>query len=126
MTDPEQTTLLPNRRATRLLARRVAEHVAESDLIIASGPVGAGKTFFVRALCHALGVPMSRRVTSPTFSLVHEYAGRLKILHADLYRIESERQLFELGLEEQRDGALLVVEWGAPYLAALGGDGLVV
>jgi tRNA threonylcarbamoyladenosine biosynthesis protein TsaE len=105
----------------------VAAELAPSDLIVLSGPVGAGKTFFTRALCRALGVPPSRRVTSPTFALVHEHSGRVPILHADLYRIESARQLLELGLDTQRDeGHLLVVEWGAPYLAELGGDGLLV
>lgn len=125
--DEESVFPLPTRRATRELARRIAQHIVQSDLIVLSGPVGAGKTFFTRALCRALDVPARRRVTSPTFALVHEHTGRLGILHADLYRIETERQLFELGLEEQRDeGYVLVVEWGAPYLAHLGGDGLLV
>lgn len=118
---------LPTRRATRELAQRVANELGPSDLVVLKGPLGSGKTFFARALCRALGVPPNRRITSPTFALVHEHQGRLPIVHADLYRIEDERQLRELGLDAQRDeGALLVVEWGEPYIAALGGDALVV
>lgn len=92
-----------------------------------AGALGAGKTFLVRALCRELGVPREERVASPTFALVHEYAGRLSIRHADLYRVESGRELAELGLDVARDdGALVLVEWGTPYVADLGGDALVI
>ncbi len=92
-----------------------------------SGDLGAGKTFFARALCRALGVPADVPVTSPTFTLVHEYEGRAPLRHADLYRLHDEAELAELGLREQRaEGAVLLVEWGAPYLDALGGDGLLL
>jgi len=118
---------LPNRRATRRLAACLAEKLEASDLVVLTGPLGSGKTFFARALCRALGVPRERRVTSPTFTLVHEHTGRLPIAHADLYRVENERDLVNLGLDALRDaGALLIVEWGEPYIAALGGDALVV
>jgi tRNA threonylcarbamoyladenosine biosynthesis protein TsaE len=118
---------LPTRRATTRLAARLAAAALGGDLVVLSGPLGAGKTFFVRALCRALGVPAEVPVTSPTFTLVHEHQGRLPIRHADVYRIGGEAELDELGLREQRaEGALLVVEWGAPYLEALGGDALLL
>lgn len=118
---------LPNRRATRTLAALLAEEARAADLIVLSGPLGSGKTFFARAFCRALGVPREQRVTSPTFALVHEYAGRVPISHADVYRIRDEQELFQLGLVEQReDGRLLIVEWGEPYVLALGGDALVI
>ena len=68
------------------------------------------------------------RVTSPTFTLVHEYATEPKLVHADLYRLsDDERGVFELGLLPQRDdGALLVVEWGLAFERLLGGDALVL
>jgi tRNA threonylcarbamoyladenosine biosynthesis protein TsaE len=118
---------LPTERATRALGRALARPLSAGDLLVFSGGLGAGKTFLARELCHALGVPRKVRVTSPTFALVHEFSGRLPIRHADLYRIGGERELVELGLEAARDdGALLLVEWGEPYLTALGGDGLIV
>ena len=118
---------LPNRRSTIQLARRLAEALRGGDLVVLAGGLGAGKTFFARAVCRALGVSSDVPVTSPTFTLVHEYEGTVPILHADLYRLASAGELTELGLREQRAaGALLLVEWGEPYLDALGGDGLLL
>jgi tRNA threonylcarbamoyladenosine biosynthesis protein TsaE len=118
---------LPNRRATIRLARRIAPLLAPSDLLVLSGDLGTGKTFFARALCRALGVPAEVEVTSPTFTLVHEYAARLPILHADAYRLRDESELLALGLREARgEGALLMIEWGEPYVDVLGGDALVI
>jgi tRNA threonylcarbamoyladenosine biosynthesis protein TsaE len=118
---------LPTRRATVRLARALAALVEPGDLVILTGDLGAGKTFFTRALARALGVPEGARVTSPTFTLVHELEARLPLVHADLYRLGDAGELAPLGLRERRaEGALLVVEWGEPYADALGGDALVV
>lgn len=117
---------LSTRRATIRLANAVASEVLPGDLLILSGDLGAGKTFFTRSLCRALGVSRDEPITSPTFTLVHEYVGRFPIAHADLYRLgDDEEELSRLGLRDRRgEGALLVVEWGAPFEAALGGDAL--
>ncbi len=126
MTEPPRI-LLPNRRATVRLARKLASTLVAGDLLILTGGLGAGKTFFTRALCRALGVPVRERVTSPTFTLVHEHEGRLPIRHVDAYRLASVVELRQLGLTEQRaEGALLVVEWGEPYAAELGDDALIL
>lgn len=109
------------------LARQIEPLLVAGDLLILKGDLGAGKTFFARALCRALGVPSRTAVTSPTFTLVHEYEARLPILHADAYRLADASELAALGLRESRaQGGLLLVEWGEPYLAALGGDALVI
>jgi tRNA threonylcarbamoyladenosine biosynthesis protein TsaE len=119
---------LPSKRATTELARDLAPLLAGGDLVLLDGPLGAGKTFFTRALAHALGLGADARVTSPTFTLVHEYQTEPKLVHADLYRLsDDERGVYELGLLPQRDdGALLVVEWGLPFERLLGGDALVI
>ncbi len=121
------TIELATRRATNDLARRLGPFLKPSDLVILTGPLGAGKTFFTRALCRALGLPADSRVPSPTFTLVHEHDTDPPLSHADLYRVSTPAQVRELGLDAQRDdGRVLVVEWGEPYIAELGGDALVL
>ncbi|WP_437505596.1 tRNA (adenosine(37)-N6)-threonylcarbamoyltransferase complex ATPase subunit type 1 TsaE [Sorangium sp. So ce1099] len=129
---------LPSRRSTIRLARALAGSLEGGDLVVLAGDLGAGKTFFARALCRALGVPPALPITSPTFTLVHEHEGRLPIAHADAYRLggassgEDARraataELAHLGLRERRaEGALVVVEWGEPFVEALGGDALLI
>lgn len=118
---------LPTRRATTHLAAALAHVVKGGDLLILSGELGAGKTFLVRAMARSLGLPEAVRVTSPTFNLASELHTTPPILHADLYRLTSLQEIEELGLVELRDrGALLVVEWGEEWIAALGGDALLI
>lgn len=123
----DSTIPLPTRRRTMKLAARLAELLQPGDLVILKGDLGAGKTFFTRALARALGVPSSTSITSPTFTLVHEIEARIPVAHADLYRLRDPEELAELGLRERRgEGAALLVEWGEPYAEALGGDALVI
>lgn len=118
---------LPTRRSTIHLAQALAPHLQGGDLVVLSGALGAGKTFFVRALARALGWPPKLRVTSPTFALVQELDTEPRLVHADLYRLNTTKDVANLGLDQQRyDGCLLAVEWGEPYCDVLGGDALVV
>jgi tRNA threonylcarbamoyladenosine biosynthesis protein TsaE len=122
-------TLVPldTRRCTLHLARDLARCVGPGDLVVLSGELGAGKTFLMRGVCRALGLSERVRVTSPTFSLVHEIGTVPPLLHADLYRLESAREVIDLGLSHRRDeGCILFVEWGEPWTVELGGDALVV
>ncbi len=103
---------------TRILGAALAPLLLPGDVVSLSGELGAGKTVFVQGLATALGV--ERPVTSPTFTLVHEYPGRYRIIHVDIYRLDSFQEVIDLGFEELADpGAILVVEWGdavAPLL----------
>jgi len=123
---PAPTRTLRSRRDTRALGGAIARVLAPGDLVILSGDLGAGKTFLVRAMARALRVPQP--ITSPTFSLVQEYAtARAPLVHADLYRLRGDGarlgvEVARLGLRERRgEGAFVVVEWGEDALEALGG-----
>jgi tRNA threonylcarbamoyladenosine biosynthesis protein TsaE len=96
---------------TQAVAREVAATLRAGDVLLLSGDLGAGKTTFVRGLAEGLGIDPGE-VSSPTFTLVHEYRGRrLTLYHADLYRLES-AATDDLGLEEigVKDG-VLAIEW---------------
>lgn len=124
---PLFSVALPTRRATRQLGKHLAAVARLSDLIVLEGPLGAGKTFLVRALSRALGLPVTEPVTSPTFSIVQELSTpSLAVVHADLYRLNAPSELAELGLLAARDDNLLIVEWGERYIEGLGGDALLV
>lgn len=93
------------------VAKRLAAGLAAGDVLLLSGDLGAGKTAFVRGLAKGLGIDPAE-VSSPTFTLVHEYrGGRLTLYHVDLYRLDR-AATDDLGLEELgvRDG-ILAIEW---------------
>ena len=96
---------------TAAFAAQIAEKLKGGETLVLRGGLGAGKTTFTKGLAKALGI--SRNVVSPTFTLVREYEdGRLKLYHFDLYRIEDEGELEELGLDEYfRDDSVVVIEW---------------
>jgi len=96
---------------TQAIAERLGRLLAAGDVLALVGPLGAGKTTFVQGLARGLDVPPERHVASPTFALVNEHPGRVPLVHADLYRIEHERELAELGLIDAFDRAAVAIEW---------------
>jgi tRNA threonylcarbamoyladenosine biosynthesis protein TsaE len=97
---------------TEALAERLARGLQPGDRIDLRGRLGSGKTTFVRGLARGLGLDPNL-VHSPTFTRVHRYRGPVTLVHADLYRVESEMQYEELGLEaEEEASSIFVVEWG--------------
>ena len=96
--------------------RRFAESLAGGEVICLAGDLGAGKTHFAKGIVAGLGGD-PREVTSPTFTLVHEYhAGRIPVFHFDLYRLESGRELQNIGWEDYLDhAAVCLVEWADKF-----------
>jgi tRNA threonylcarbamoyladenosine biosynthesis protein TsaE len=97
--------------AMQALGERLGRALRAGDVLALVGPLGAGKTTFVQGLARGAGVPPDRHVASPTFALVNEHPGRVALVHADLYRIANERELFELGLDDAFDRAAVAIEW---------------
>jgi tRNA threonylcarbamoyladenosine biosynthesis protein TsaE len=104
---------------TLAMGERVAEMLLPAPkLYVLRGDLGAGKTTLVKGVAAALGAAETGDVTSPTFTLVHEYRGtKVRLFHLDLYRLETERELLTLGLEEMAEepDALVLVEWGEKF-----------
>jgi tRNA threonylcarbamoyladenosine biosynthesis protein TsaE len=97
---------------TRSFGSSLGEEVREGDVIALQGPLGAGKTCLVQGIAEGLGVDPEVPVTSPTFTLVGEYPGRVLLRHADFYRVENSRRLDDAGFRDLLDGkGILVVEW---------------
>ncbi len=96
---------------TLALAQKLAPWLGAGDVVLLEGPIGAGKSFFARALILSL-LPTPEDIPSPTFTLVQSYdAGRFDIWHCDLYRLSSSFEAQELGLEDAFETALCLIEW---------------
>jgi tRNA threonylcarbamoyladenosine biosynthesis protein TsaE len=103
---------------TLALGERIAEMLQPPMLVILRGEVGAGKTTLVKGIAAAIGAASEDDVTSPTFTLLHEYVGpKVHLFHLDLYRLETEEQIAVLGLHEMMEepNALVLVEWGERF-----------
>jgi len=128
MATPDTLRLaLRTRRDTQTLGRALAAALEPGDLVVLEGGLGAGKTFLVQAIARGLGVPATQPVTSPTFEILHEFQGRVPVVHADLYRLGVDEPLDELGLLDGIGaGTITLVEWGDRFADQLGNDGLWV
>ncbi len=108
---------LPDADATAALARRLAGLLRPGDVVTLDGPLGTGKTTLVRALVEALGGDAAW-VSSPTFTLLHEYQARLPVVHVDAYRLGGEGELDGIGFDERRENGIGVVEWSTHVAGA--------
>jgi tRNA threonylcarbamoyladenosine biosynthesis protein TsaE len=105
------TLELANLLETAVFGKRLGELARAGDIITLSGELGAGKTTLTQYIGKGLLVPDSCYITSPTFSLMHEYPGRIPLYHFDLYRL-SEEEIADLGFEDYLYGSgLSVIEW---------------
>jgi tRNA threonylcarbamoyladenosine biosynthesis protein TsaE len=115
----------PGAEDTRSIGGSVAELLVAGDAIALTGELGAGKTTMVQGIARGLG--FEGTVLSPTFTLVREYrGGRLRLVHADVYRLDRLQDVVDLELEETAEDGVLVVEWGDAVEALLPRGHLVV
>lgn len=125
----QSTVILSDLDQTVALAEALSVQLGAGDTLFLQGPVGAGKTALARAIIQGLQSRFDtvEEVPSPTFTLVQTYvAGALEIWHADLYRLTMLDELFELGLIDAMDTALVLVEWPERMGELLPSDGLMV
>jgi len=119
------TTRTTGPEATRQLAAAVAELARPGDVVLLAGDLGAGKTAFAQGFGSALGV--GEPITSPTFTLVNRYEGRLPLHHLDVYRLDRLEEVSDLGLEEFLDEeGVVLIEWGDRITPVLPADFLEV
>jgi tRNA threonylcarbamoyladenosine biosynthesis protein TsaE len=102
---------------TIALGRSLAQSLAPPKLVLLRGDLGAGKTTLVKGIARAFNAAQEEDVTSPTFTLVHEYRGpQVNVYHVDLYRIDTLRQLETLGLDDLiGENSVLLLEWGEKF-----------
>jgi tRNA threonylcarbamoyladenosine biosynthesis protein TsaE len=103
---------------TIAFGRELARQLTPPKLVLLRGDLGAGKTTMVKGIAAAFDAAAQEDVTSPTFTLIHEYRGpAVTVYHIDLYRIETERELATLGIDEllRDERSLVVIEWGEKF-----------
>lgn len=110
MIDLPFETIVASELETEKVARSFADNLSERDIILLSGNLGSGKTFFVKCVCAAFEV---NKVTSPSFAIVNEYAGTKTVYHFDFYRIKNINELYDIGIDDylKNDEAIIFVEW---------------
>jgi tRNA threonylcarbamoyladenosine biosynthesis protein TsaE len=101
---------------TTAFGRALVDLLAPPKLVLLRGDLGAGKTTLIKGIAAGFQAASEDDVTSPTFTLVHEYRGpQVTIYHVDLYRVDSPRELETLGLDDLLDNGLVLIEWGEKF-----------
>ena len=116
MTSHEYTTR--SAEETMALGRKLAPTLKSARMVILRGDLGAGKTTLAKGIAEGLHAASQDDVTSPTFTLIHEYRGsEVNLFHVDLYRVDTLRELDTLGLDElfAEEGNLVLLEWGEKF-----------
>ena len=102
---------------TVALGRKLAAKLQPPKLVVLRGELGAGKTTLVKGIAEGFEAAAQEQVTSPTFTLIHEYRGpKVNVFHVDLYRVDTERELETLGLDDLFDEqSVILIEWGEKF-----------
>lgn len=110
---------------TRALGEQLGRDVlVAGDVVVLSGELGSGKTALAQGV--GRGLDVDGPVVSPTFTLVREYEGRVRLCHVDVYRLDRLQEIHDLGIEEQLEESVTLIEWGEVAAAALPADRLEV
>jgi tRNA threonylcarbamoyladenosine biosynthesis protein TsaE len=110
---------------TRALGEQLGREVLRAgDVVVLSGELGSGKTALAQGV--GRGLDVEGPVVSPTFTLVREYEARVRLCHVDIYRLERVQEIHELGIEEQLEESVTLIEWGEVAASALPADRLEV
>ena len=118
---------LPGLAATEAFGRRLGGLMFPNAVVALVGPLGAGKTHLSRAIAEGLGIANPAAVTSPTFTLVHEYPARLPVFHFDAYRLNGPDEFLDLGVTEYYEaGGVCLIEWADKVEAALPTERLTI
>jgi tRNA threonylcarbamoyladenosine biosynthesis protein TsaE len=118
---------LPDLAATEAFGRRLGGLLFPNAVVALVGPLGAGKTHLTRAVAEGLGIANPAAVTSPTFTLIHEYPARLPIFHFDAYRLNGPNEFLDLGAAEYYEsGGVCLIEWADKVETALPAERLTI
>jgi tRNA threonylcarbamoyladenosine biosynthesis protein TsaE len=110
-------TITHSAEETIAFGRRLAAELAPPLIVLLRGDLGAGKTTLVKGIAEGFDAALAEDVTSPTFTLVHEYRGpRVTLYHIDLYRVDTQREFETLGLDDLlAPNCILLIEWGEKF-----------
>ena len=112
---------------TQSLGEKIGRKLGTKFIIGLSGELGSGKTSFVQGLAKGLDVPENYYITSPTYSIIHEYPGRIPLFHIDLYRVRVKDEIYETGLYEMLDRfGIFAIEWPDLLIKDLPADYLAI
>lgn len=123
----ELTVTSRNPEETFLIGKIIGRNLFEKDVVALVGELGAGKTCLTQGIARGLGVPDEYRITSPSFTLINEYPGRMMLYHFDLYRLSGASELYDMGYEEYLFGrGVSVIEWADKVTGILPDETLLV
>jgi tRNA threonylcarbamoyladenosine biosynthesis protein TsaE len=109
----ETSAVLSNsEKETFLLAKKMARQFKGKEVVLLIGELGAGKTIFAKGIASGLGIKDIDQVCSPSYTILNIYTGKFPIFHFDLYRLEKDAEVLDLGWEDYLDRGVVIVEWG--------------
>ena len=107
-----ETYVTHSEEETFFLAKNLSRKFSGDECVLLTGPLGAGKTIFAKGLASGLGLKDVNQVCSPSYTLINIYQAKYQIFHIDLYRLETETEVLELGWEDFLGQGVIIVEWG--------------